>query len=49
MAAPKRLTFIGSDGKRYPLLCKAGDELRKDTRFMDVNRVSFVKLLNILF
>mmetsp|Transcript_49692 Transcript_49692/g.89243 ORF Transcript_49692/g.89243 Transcript_49692/m.89243 type:complete len:2221 (+) Transcript_49692:337-6999(+) len=34
---PKKLTFIGSDGRHYPFLCKAerrGD-LRKDSRMME--------------
>merc|ERR1712032_195471 len=34
---PKKLTFLGNDGKRYPSLCKAerrGD-LRKDSRMME--------------
>uniref|UniRef100_A0A0K0F940 Serine/threonine-protein kinase ATR n=1 Tax=Strongyloides venezuelensis TaxID=75913 RepID=A0A0K0F940_STRVS len=35
---PKRLTLIGSDGKRYPILCKDSDELRKDLRAMEFNK-----------
>ncbi|WVF72846.1 hypothetical protein IAT40_007664 [Kwoniella sp. CBS 6097] len=34
---PKKLVFIGSDGKRYPFLCKPHDDLRKDARLMDLN------------
>lgn len=34
---PKKLVFIGSDGKRYPFLCKPHDDLRKDARLMDFN------------
>lgn len=34
---PKKLTFIGSDGKNYPFLCKPHDDLRKDARLMDFN------------
>ncbi|KAL1406340.1 hypothetical protein Q8F55_008039 [Vanrija albida] len=34
---PKKLIFIGSDGKRYPFLCKPHDDLRKDARLMDFN------------
>ncbi|KAI1725259.1 FAD binding domain-containing protein [Ditylenchus destructor] len=43
-AQPKKIAFIGSDGKSYPLMCKPVDELRKDARFVDVE-----KLLNGLF
>lgn len=35
---PKKLTFVGSDGRSYPFLCKAerrGD-LRKDSRMMEL-------------
>uniref|UniRef100_A0A913HXF1 Serine/threonine-protein kinase ATR n=1 Tax=Strongyloides stercoralis TaxID=6248 RepID=A0A913HXF1_STRER len=35
---PKRLTLIGSDGKKYPILCKDSDELRKDLRAMEFNK-----------
>ncbi|BEJ16287.1 hypothetical protein CspHIS471_0508920 [Cutaneotrichosporon sp. HIS471] len=34
---PKKLVFKGSDGKRYPFLCKPHDDLRKDARLMDMN------------
>lgn len=34
---PKKLVFQGSDGKRYPFLCKPHDDLRKDARLMDFN------------
>lgn len=34
---PKRICFIGSDGKSYYWLCKNQDDLRKDSRFMDLN------------
>ncbi|KIR51714.1 serine/threonine-protein kinase ATR [Cryptococcus gattii Ru294] len=34
---PKKLVFIGSDGKAYPFLCKPHDDLRKDARVMDLN------------
>nr|WPS94695.1 serine/threonine-protein kinase [Naematelia aurantialba] len=37
MQKPKKLVFIGSDGKRYPFLCKPHDDLRKDARLMDFN------------
>ncbi|CAJ0950979.1 unnamed protein product, partial [Mesorhabditis belari] len=39
MAKPKKFTVRGMDGKRYDLLAKGGDELRKDARFNDVNRM----------
>ncbi|EIW68190.1 hypothetical protein TREMEDRAFT_32442 [Tremella mesenterica DSM 1558] len=34
---PKKLTFVGTDGKLYPFLCKPHDDLRKDARLMDFN------------
>jgi serine/threonine-protein kinase ATR len=34
---PKKLVFIGTDGKSYPFLCKPHDDLRKDARLMDFN------------
>ncbi|WVR00045.1 hypothetical protein IAU59_007187 [Kwoniella sp. CBS 9459] len=34
---PKKLVFIGSDGRKYPFLCKPHDDLRKDARLMDLN------------
>ena len=41
---PKRIVFIGSDGKSYPFLAKPKDDLRKDNRMMEVAGV-----LNALF
>jgi serine/threonine-protein kinase ATR len=32
---PKRITFVGSDGRDYPFLAKPKDDLRKDYRLMD--------------
>ncbi len=34
---PKKITIIGSDGQHYIFLCKAKDDLRKDSRLMDFN------------
>lgn len=34
---PKKVVFIGTNGKRYPFLCKPEDDLRKDARLMDFN------------
>jgi len=34
---PKKLVFHGTDGKKYPFLCKPHDDLRKDARLMDFN------------
>ena len=31
---PKKISFLGSDGKLYHYLCKPKDDLRKDARFM---------------
>ncbi|KHN81046.1 Serine/threonine-protein kinase ATR [Toxocara canis] len=39
MVRPKKITLVASDGKRYSLMCKAKDELRKDCRLMDINRM----------
>jgi len=44
LQSPKKVTLIGSDGYRYPFLAKPHDDLRKDTRLMDVAAV-----LNRLF
>ena len=34
---PRKLIVIGSDGQKYPLLCKPKDDLRKDQRLMEFN------------
>lgn len=34
---PRKLIIIGSDGNRYPILCKPKDDLRKDQRLMEFN------------
>ena len=34
---PRKITVIGSDGRRYGLLCKPNDDLRKDQRLMEFN------------
>lgn len=39
VARPKRVTIRGSDGKRYSLLCKPKDDLRRDFKVMEVNNV----------
>ncbi|VDK19979.1 unnamed protein product [Anisakis simplex] len=39
MVRPKKITLVASDGKRYSLMCKAKDELRKDGRLMEINRI----------
>ncbi|XP_071453339.1 serine/threonine-protein kinase ATR [Hetaerina americana] len=36
---PKKISFQGSDGLKYTLLCKAKDDLRKDLRVMEFNRI----------
>lgn len=36
---PRRISFIGSDGNQYMMMCKAKDDLRKDFRFMEFNNV----------
>ncbi|ODQ64945.1 hypothetical protein NADFUDRAFT_4642, partial [Nadsonia fulvescens var. elongata DSM 6958] len=37
MQKPKRIILWGSDGKQYPILCKANDDVRKDSRLMEFN------------
>lgn len=34
---PRKLTAIGSDGRKYGLMCKPKDDLRKDQRLMEFN------------
>ena len=34
---PKKLVLVGTNGKKYPFLCKPHDDLRKDARLMDMN------------
>ncbi|KDR17199.1 Serine/threonine-protein kinase ATR [Zootermopsis nevadensis] len=36
---PRRISFVGSDGNQYMMMCKAKDDLRKDFRFMEFNNV----------
>ena len=45
LAKPRRITIVGSDGKRYMFLGKPKDNLRKDARLMDFNSI-INKLLN---
>ncbi|MEW5302991.1 MAG: hypothetical protein WDW36_005724 [Sanguina aurantia] len=35
MMKPKKIVFVGSDGRDYPFLAKPKDDLRKDYRLMD--------------
>ncbi|RWS05005.1 hypothetical protein B4U79_11546 [Dinothrombium tinctorium] len=39
---PKKITFLGSNGKHYFMICKAQDDLRKDQRTME-----FMNLINL--
>lgn len=39
MIRPKKITCIGSDGNKYPFLCKPKDDLRKDARLMEFNGI----------
>jgi len=34
---PKKIVILGSDGGRYPMMCKPKDDLRKDCRLMEFN------------
>ena len=36
---PKKIKIIGSDGKNYIFLCKPEDDLRKDSRLMELNAI----------
>ncbi|CAH1797711.1 unnamed protein product [Owenia fusiformis] len=36
---PKKITMKGSDGKRYVMMCKPKDDLRKDCRLMEFNSI----------
>lgn len=42
---PKKLILKCDDGQNYPILLKGGDELRKDARVMEFNRVGNVSLI----
>ena len=37
MQKPKKLRILGSDGNMHTFLCKPKDDLRKDSRVMDLN------------
>lgn len=37
MQLPRKIKITGSDGRVYPFLCKARDDLRKDNRLMECN------------
>ena len=39
VARPKKITLIGSDGNRYPLLVKPKDDMRMDSRTMELIEV----------
>jgi len=43
-AKPKKISFRGNDGRIYSFLAKQGDDLRRDSRFIEVSR-----LINKLF
>lgn len=36
---PRKITIVGSDGKFYIFLCKPEDDLRKDSRLMELNSI----------
>lgn len=44
LQAPKKIVLLGSDGEEHPMIVKAKDDLRKDSRVMDLDG-----LLNKLF
>jgi serine/threonine-protein kinase ATR len=37
LAKPRKIVILGTDGQKYPFLCKPKDDLRKDARLMDFN------------
>ncbi|RXG73565.1 Serine/threonine-protein kinase ATR [Armadillidium vulgare] len=37
LVQPKKVTLIGSDGKKYIMMCKPKDDMRKDCRLMEFN------------
>lgn len=37
MQKPKKMNIIGSDGAKYSIMCKPKDDLRQDSRLMEVN------------
>ncbi|PAV60844.1 hypothetical protein WR25_02264 [Diploscapter pachys] len=39
LVRPKRIGLLSSDGRTILMMCKPQDELRKDARFMQVNRM----------
>eukprot|EP01117_Protostelium_nocturnum_P016014 TRINITY_DN6263_c0_g1_i1.p1 TRINITY_DN6263_c0_g1~~TRINITY_DN6263_c0_g1_i1.p1 ORF type:complete len:1383 (+),score=565.02 TRINITY_DN6263_c0_g1_i1:228-4151(+) len=39
LVKPRRITIAGSDGKKYPFLCKPKDDLRRDCRMMEFNTI----------
>ncbi|KAF7998404.1 hypothetical protein HCN44_009802 [Aphidius gifuensis] len=39
LVRPKRITFIGSDGKNYRFMVKPKDDLRRDLRLMEFNTI----------
>ncbi|VDK33753.1 unnamed protein product [Taenia asiatica] len=36
---PKKMCWLGSDGRRYTIVAKPNDDMRKDSRLMDMNSI----------
>lgn len=36
---PKKITVRGTDGRLYGILCKPADDLRKDSKVMEMNHI----------
>ena len=36
---PKKITLRGTDGRLYGILCKPSDDLRKDSKVMEMNHI----------
>ncbi|VUZ50320.1 unnamed protein product, partial [Hymenolepis diminuta] len=36
---PKKMHWLGSDGRRYAIVAKPNDDMRKDSRLMDMNSI----------
>ena len=39
LVKPKKITLRGTDGRKYTMMAKPKDDLRKDSRLMEFNRL----------
>jgi serine/threonine-protein kinase ATR len=42
LVQPKKLTFVGSNGRKFGFLCKPKDDLRRDCRLVDFNNLGSI-------